>query len=445
MFGAKVVLWILLGLAAYGYAAYFSQTSVAVEDRAALAAGQLDSDESNTRAVAQEVRMGSLKQSAIYSGTFFAWWTLGVLMFWNDLFGDKKGEDGHGRNEHTYSVNQGMLAILPLLFVSGCGFGGGYDEVKTIEPWEEAFLIPLTENKKQASTDSEELLRQNMVQAKQVRIPQQYVYTGPFGVGDWRVGARLIVVNRAPVTCEWTADPNSGTSNKNEAVWVMTADQVEMSTGWTITAYIKDKDGAVKFLHYYPAGTLEKVLNTEVRAKLQATFGLEVTDLSMEELRKNATPHIEHTIKTVKDFFEPRGISITNLGITGGFIYKDPNIVRTMSEVFQAEQQASMQAAKTAAQREENKRINLAAEAAANAAKTRAEGEAAGIRVVAEAKAYEIEKAQQNKELYISLKRLELETKKVVQWKGEFPKWYMGGGNSTPDMLLQVPAFDTKP
>jgi SPFH domain / Band 7 family len=120
-------------------------------------------------------------------------------------------------------------------------------------------------------------------------------------------------VDTQPVTREWTADPNTGTSNKNEAIWVMTSDQVEFSTGWSITARINNRDSAVKFLANYPNGSLQKVLDQEVRSKLQTTFALAVTDLPMETLRKAATPVIQKTSKEVVSFFEERGITITNL------------------------------------------------------------------------------------------------------------------------------------
>ena len=149
-------------------------------------------------------------------------------------------------------------------------------------------------------------------------------------------------MDKSPVTREWTADPNTGTSKRNEAIWVMTSDQVEFSTGWTCTARIAARDAAVKFLHNYPSGSLQSVMDTEVRAKLQAEFGLEVTDVPMDELRKNATPHIKNVVKTLTTFFAERGITITNLGITGGFVYKDKAIQDMLVKVFNAEQEKAI-------------------------------------------------------------------------------------------------------
>jgi hypothetical protein len=319
-------------------------------------------------------------------------------------------------------------------------------ELKTINTSEEGFLIPLRGDKtKQASTNSEEDLRKNLVTVKQVRIPQQWVQEGYewLGIpnGEWRPAAVLIKVDRAPVTREWTADPMSGTSNKNEAIWVMTADQVEFSTGWTCTARIATQEDAVRFLHNYPNGSLEKVMDTEVRSKIQAEFGLEVTDLPMEKLRLAATPHVAKVIDKVRTFFKERGITITNLGISGGFVYKDKTVLDTLVKVFNAEQEKAIAKAASEAQREKNNQIQLAADSKAKALLTEKEAEADGIKMVADAKVYEIEKAAQQGETYLALKRLDLEREKLMRWNGVFPLYFMGGGASTPDLLLQVPAF----
>lgn len=208
----------------------------------------------------------------------------------------------------------------------------------------------------------------------------------------------LVRVDKSPVTREWTADANSGTSARNEAIWVMTSDQVEFSTGWTCTARIASRDDAVRFLYNYPNGSLEKVMDSEVRAKLQAEFGLAVTDLPMTELRLKATPHIVKVVNNVTEFFAARGITITNLGITGGFVYKDPTIIATMVKVFNAEQEKSIAMAATAAQTEKNKTIQLEADAKAKANLTIQQADADGIKLIADAKNYEIEKAKENQE-----------------------------------------------
>lgn len=337
------------------------------------------------------------------------------------------------------------LAVMLLLLAPGCYRPVEPVQLETIGTTEEGFLIPLTgDTRKQVSTSSEEFLRANMVQTKQVRLPQQWIQTGRWWwYGHWEPSAVLIKVDRAPVTREWTADPASGTSNRNEAVWVMTADQVEFSTGWGITASINGRDNAAKFLYYYPNGVLSKVLDSEVRSKLQTTFGLEVTDLPMDKLRTAATPHVKHTVDTVIEYFAARGITIMNLGITGGFVYKDPSIGAKIVEVFNAEQEANIARAATQAQVEHNKKIQLKAEAESRALLTQRKAEAEGILAVAEARKQETDVVRGNPDVYVTLRRMELERDKIGRWNGSFPSFFMGGGaGSSPDLLLNVPAFN---
>jgi hypothetical protein len=319
--------------------------------------------------------------------------------------------------------------------------------LENVESNEEAFLLPFVgELSEQTSSNTEEYLAKNLVFKKQIQMPMQWVskgYETLFWDGEWKPAATLIKVDKSPVTREWTADMNSGTSDKDEAIWVMTSDQVEFSTGWTCTARIPSRDDAVKFLHNYPVGSLSSVMDKEIRAKLQAEFTMEVTDLPMEELREKATPHLVIVRNKVIEFFRLRGIEITNLGITGGFVYKDPTIKDVLVKVFNAEQQKEIAKAETSAQEEQNKQIQLEATGKAEALLKQKQAESDGIKLVADAKAYEISKAQENLESYLTLKRIELEKNKLEKWDGRFPTYYMG--QESPDLLLQVPNITNSP
>ena len=340
------------------------------------------------------------------------------------------------------------VGMILLLGLSGCWRPFEPIKLEVIQPNEEAFLLPFTENiELQTSTHTEDYLRKSLVHTQQVKIPQQWVPRGyeTFGAnGEWRDAAILVRVDKTPVTREWTADPNSGTSSKNEAIWVMTSDQVEFSTGWTCTARVASRDDAVKFLHNYPNGALAQVMDQEVRAKIQSAFGIEVTDLPMEELRLKATPHIQKVIDMVTTFFAERGITITNLGISGGFVYKDPSIGKTLVEVFNAEQAKLIAIAETATQTEKNKTLQLEADSRAKAILTEREAEAEGIKLVADAKSYEMSKAIEDPDAYMLLKRLEIEQAKIDKWDGRFPLHFMGQGVESLHLLLDTPKLITK-
>jgi regulator of protease activity HflC (stomatin/prohibitin superfamily) len=337
-----------------------------------------------------------------------------------------------------------MVPALMLVMLTGCWRPFEPVKLETIGANEEGFLIPLVgDSKEQASTHSEDFLAKNLVHTKQVKVPQQWVQKGYEYLGangEWRDAATLITVDRSPITREWTADPATGTSNKNEAVWVMTSDQVEFSTGWTCTAYIATRHDAVKFLYFYPAGSIAKVMDEEVRSKIQTVFGLETTDEPMSKLRTAATPHIQHTVENVTKFFHERGLTISNLGITGGFIYKDKSIQDTLVKLFNAEQEQAIAEAEAAALQKmaggQADAAKLKATGEAEATKLKAEAEASAIKTVADSKAYEIEKATGDLETYLRLKQLEVEKTKIEKWSGRFPTVFIG---QSPEAMLKLP------
>ncbi len=425
--------FLFVGLLFAGYSlawSLFAQQGDVAKTEASLS--QMNDDTGRTTA--------QLKREHIFenNGYIFGWLAVSVaalLVFAGDLRRLFKGPA------------RGALMIALVLGLSGCWRPFEPVKLEVVAPNEEAFLLPYVgDTKKQESSNNEEYLKANLVYTKQVKIPQQWVPRGYETMGpngEWKDAAVLVKVDKSPVTREWTADPNSGTSDKNEAIWVMTSDQVEFSTGWTITARIETRDDAVLFLHNYPNGSLVKVLDSEVRSKLQAVFGLEVTDLPMEELRKSATPHIQSTTKQIEEFFKSRGITITNLGITGGFIYKDKTILDTMVKVFNAEQEKSVAAAETAAQEERNKKVILEATGKADALLKAKKAEADGIKLVADAKMYELQKAGEQLEAYVSLKQLELQKELLLKWDGAYPTYFIGGtSGGNPNMLLQLPSLE---
>ncbi len=70
------------------------------------------------------------------------------------------------------------------------------------------------------------------------------------------------------------------------------------------------------------------------------------------------------------------------------------------------------------------------------------EAEAAGIKLVADAKLYELEQAKGQLEAYISLKQLELQKELLTRWDGAYPRNYMSSSGASPSLLLQLPPLD---
>ena len=334
-------------------------------------------------------------------------------------------------------------ALFPVVAAAGCVRPYDTPEFAEVSNSETAFLVPLTgDTGKQKGFDSEKYLADRKVAVKRVRIPHEWVQTGRMGHhGKWLPTVRLIKVDRAPVTREWTAERDSGTSEKNQAIWIESQDSVGFTTGITCTARIPDDEAAVKFLFNYPSGSIETVMDTEIRARVQAAMAEFANGYALNDLLGPKKGELIAKVREdVVPFFAERGIEITTVGQFGGFRYENPKIQEAIDNVFQAQQDEEVARAEGVAQLERNKAIKLAAEGKAEARKLESSAEAAAIKAVADAKAYEIEKAQENSETYLALKRLELDKARTERWDGKYPLYYLGGAGPTPDFLLFPPA-----
>ena len=99
-----------------------------------------------------------------------------------------------------------------------------------VEPNETAFVIPLEENTKanQTKLKSESYLEEKKVVAKRIYTPTQWHQTGrAWFSGNYIPTVRVIKVNRAPITREWTAANGTGTKgNKKEDIEVESKDTI---------------------------------------------------------------------------------------------------------------------------------------------------------------------------------------------------------------------------
>jgi hypothetical protein len=258
---------------------------------------------------------------------------------------------------------------------------------------------------------------------------------------------RLIKVDRSPVTREWTADPTTGTSNKNQAIWIESSDSVGFSMGFTCTAFIPE-ESAAKFLYWYPSGSLAQVMDTEIRGRIQQAASEVAARYPLDSLREKKQEICDAVRKNVTDFFSARGVVVTTIGMFGGMTYENPEIQKSIDNTVIAQQLKVVNEARFEAQQKDNERVELEANAIAEKARRVASGEAAAKKTIALAEAQairEINKAlsegQQNPLLY-QFKTLDVEKARVEKWNGQYPAYYISSGASssgTPSMLLQVP------
>ena len=320
-----------------------------------------------------------------------------------------------------------LVVLLVLLFCISCftGCRRPYDkpELITIEASQTAFLVPLTgDSSNQASFASEELLDQAKVATKEIQIPHRWVQTGRRGwMGEWRASAKLIIVERKPVSRSWNS--GSTAAESANAIWGETSDGIGVYVGMSCSAQINEED-ATKFLYRYNNTPLESIIDDQIKTMVKDEFNIATGKYSSTDLHA----HKEEIMRTVKDnvtsYFKEYGITITVLGMNEGISFENPKIQQAIDEKFASEQ-------KLVTQQNENAVALAKAEADAEAAKIKAEAEAEVLKIAADAEAEANRKISNSltKEL-LELKLMEAYTSK---WNGDVPM-IQGETNSIMDI-----------
>ncbi len=364
----------------------------------------------------------------------------------------------------------GVIAI-PVAVLLGFTFVRPYDvpEFIEVDSSESAFLIPLEgDTANQAAFHSVKFLEEKKIATKRVQITHRWQQMGYLPRSGHFVGTvRLVKVDRRPITREWTRSHKSGTSPKDEAITAESKDSINFSLGIGCTANIPEEFAAV-FLYSYPSKSLAEMMDAEVRARIHQIIAEEAGNYAVFDLPAKKNDIMKAVRDDVIPFFKKKGIEITTLAMLGGLTFDNADIQRAIDDAAKAAQLKVAAEAKRAAQEVENKTLLLAAEGKAAAAKREAhgkmevelvrvdseaktrireaEGQAEAIKKVAEAKAYEAQKVNEQPDTYLRLRQIETEMLRWKQWDGRYPQYVlqMGGGGSGPSsvgvMLPPLPA-----
>lgn len=321
-------------------------------------------------------------------------------------------------------INKKILLITMMLVLAfsltGCRKPYDEPEFVTIEPSQTAFLIPLVgDTGSQSAFDSEELLAEAKVGTKEVQIPHRWVQTGRMSWdGEYRDSARLILVERKPVTREWTAGSNTGTSSSNQGIMAESKGSISFSVSMNVSAQIDESD-ATKFLYRYNNKSLSSVMDTDIRAMIESEFVEECASREMSEIL-DQKKEIMNTIRTkVKDEFAEKGITITVLGLKGDVVYADPNIQKAINKEFTAlkDQEAQVILNKTKIEKAQ-------ADAEANKLAQETENEMNVAKAKADAEVIKLQAS--TLESRIKLEQLEIQKTIAKQWKGDVPQFVTG-------------------
>lgn len=231
-----------------------------------------------------------------------------------------------------------MMIIISLLIFS-CMKPPKIERIEQIETNETAFLVPLEGSSKagQGKFMSIEYLANAKVATKRITLPLREMKVGRWKHNiEWIPTMRVIKVDRTPVTREWTEERNSGTTSKNEAIYVESKDSIGFAIGVNITTVIHEDDAA-KFLYYYAGRGLEKITDDNIRGKVTAIVSREFgsRDLKLCKTDKRQIQEVleKETIEEFKQF----GITVSNIGLVGGLSYEDKEIQKAINDAYIAE------------------------------------------------------------------------------------------------------------
>lgn len=299
-----------------------------------------------------------------------------------------------------------MLLVFCLTTMVGCRRPYDTPEFVTIEPHQTAFLIPLIgDTGNQASFESEEMLLEAKVATKEIQIPHRWVQTRrQHWIGEWRPTMTLIVVDRSPVTREWSSTKDVGTSAENQAIYAESAESIGFSAGMNCSAQIYSEQDAAKFLYCYNNKPLSEIMDTEIRARVESKFVEECASRTLNEILVEKEAIMSAVRDDVETYFSSRGITITVLGMKDGLEYDDAAIQKSINEKFSSEM-------KLTTQENENARILSEAKAQAEAKILLAEAE-----------------AEANRKLSESLTNYILEKMYYEKWNGVLPYIYGADG-----------------
>ena len=304
--------------------------------------------------------------------------------------------------------NFSKIAKITLVFVMMmfCLCACSRREVHTIEANQTAFLIPLKGNTaNQASFESEELLNEAKVAAKQVSITYTREKVGPME-HQWIADNMLIIVDRTPVTREWADTANIGTSESNQAIYAESKESIGFSVGMNCSAQIYTEQDAVKFLYSYNNKSLADIMDSEIRARVESDFVEICAKYTMAEILTEKQAIMEYVRNDVTSYFAERGITITVLGMKDGIQYDDPSVQTAINAAFVANRESEAQAVK-------NQTKIDAAKADADAMLIKANAEAEANKVMSESITDELLR----KQMY-------------EKWDGKLP--VISGGDNTP-------------
>ena len=262
-------------------------------------------------------------------------------------------------------IRNTLLATVALAAIAATPAQAYYDpkdypEYIEIQPNQSAFAIPVVGDTKSTQTNfgSQSFLDANKVATKRFQVPHTLIRNPGWSADYYVPAVKLILVDRTPYMREWVDSATRGTSTKPEGFHFQSSEGINIGTGISIAAMIREEDAA-KYLYWFgtqnitinpqdPAQnfasvsygkSLKEVCDTVVRGYVQSALSSEFMRGTFVDDNRKASEIMDRIRADVVKHFAEKGITIDFIGYSGGLDYSEA-IQHSIDSTFITTQQA---------------------------------------------------------------------------------------------------------
>ena len=236
-------------------------------------------------------------------------------------------------------------------------------EFVMIQANQSAFAIPVVGDNKSTQTNfgSKAFLDTAKVSTKRFQVPHMKVSNPNWGTSDYYVpSVLLILVDRTPYMREWRGDVK-GTSKEDQGFDFQSREGINIGTGITIGAMVKEEDAAT-FLYWFgtrnqqytdtasqfastsQGKSLAEIMDTVVRGYVQSALASQFMRYGFADCNAHAAEIMDTVRQDVVKHFGEKGITIDYIGYSGPLSYSD-TIQKSIDDTFVSTQKAQASAA----------------------------------------------------------------------------------------------------
>jgi hypothetical protein len=266
------------------------------------------------------------------------------------------------------------LAGLALFGAAGCG-PVKQERLVQIESNHTAFRLPLEGKEDGKAFMSVDYLKAKRVPMQRYSIPQRARDTGRWWWQyEWIPTELIVVVDRAPVTRDWSDNSAAG---GRKAIRLESVESIGYSLGITVTASVEEEDAPLYLYNfggytfnskgekvpYQPPGghafdpSLGHLLDTVVRGWVQQRLTHDLGSIPLKDTDTRLGGAVSSCFLECKKVVKQQGITIQSMGLAAGLRFENSEIQRVIDLRYTAATDIEVAKKEAAGQKQLNERM----------------------------------------------------------------------------------------